>query len=714
MHRGNATPPRRAGDGVTTKLSDLEKSLESIQLSQANPASNAAAPLSGGAALLQHLQQGGRTAPPAAPAVSRAGGIQVHPSRTFPNQSVKIAVQLPASPHPRTLVLGLFRASLKDQSRPIFLRSLHFQGTTATRIQVRAPKTIGEFEFRVFDELSPDALVLPSMPLAVLVDLPYFEESSTTLDTKLDHAATSQDIQVVVSAIMAYARVLEAVPTLYPTHGSRLSGLLTRLLELRWDMDEWHDKADDAESSVHGALRSFFHTVEANRHVWDIVSPTTHQAIDFAQRHEYCGVFDRYFSSFASKQDYWSVHLGVRPQETPVSAWWPPLLDAANQWMAATCQQLMPDLASFSATRQAIYERVSAVVHTIPTPPNTTVALDVFGSSNNFFGSMASDMDMCLVVQPPVQDPKIKQRLLQLLVARLPPDQFDNLDTARLTARIPIVMFRDIPSTIECDVCVENALALRNTRLLRTYALADPRVRQLAYLLKHWVKQRGINNAADGTLSSYGYIIMLLHYLQRTEPPVIPVLQTLSPAWQGEIRCGCLRGGVEGCRFRSPACALSERMDDTPGLPSVKFQGHETYFFDPVQDVQWQWLHQFGAANTQSLAELWLGLFRYFDSTFDYATHVVSIRMARPLFKAEKPQWKYHARLMIEDPFELDYDVAHVVKGAKFKLMRQEWAKMHWSLSQANVDEATEADSVLSLLFHKPSESSSDNDIPNA
>ena len=32
-------------------------------------------------------------------------------------------------------------------------------------------------------------------------------------------------------------------------------------------------------------------------------------------------------------------------------------------------------------------------------------------------------------------------------------------------------------------------------------------------------------DASVGSLSSYAYILMLLHYLQRTDPPVIPVLQ---------------------------------------------------------------------------------------------------------------------------------------------------------------------------------------------
>ncbi|KAF0719546.1 Aste57867_960 [Aphanomyces stellatus] len=686
--------PRRGGNAA-----GLEQQMTSMRLN--------AAPQSGNA-LLQQLQGSGTDMRPTMTSPPRTGAVQVFPNKTFPNQPVKISVHLPSDTRAisRTLVLGLFRASLKDQSRPIFLRSLHFQGTLSTRVQVRAPKTIGEFEFRVFDEMAPETLLLPTASLVVQVDLPYFEESSTTVDAKLDQATATQDIPMVVSAILAYARVLEAVPTLYPAHGPRLSDLLQRMLDLRWDIDEWTKEGDASGESVHGALRSFLHTLESNRHAWEIVDPATQRAIDFAQRHEYCGVCDRYFSSFAAKQDYWSVHLGVRPQET-VGPIYAPFLAALNQWMEATCARLMPDLATFSATRQSIYERVSAVVQQIGGPLGTSVALDVFGSSNNFFGSMASDMDMCLVVQPPVQEQKEKQRLLQHLVALLPSDLFDELDTARLTARIPIVMFRDVTSTIACDVCVENALALRNTRLLRTYALTDPRVRLLAYLLKHWVKQRNINNAADGTLSSYGYILMLLHYLQRTEPPVIPVLQTLPPTWQGEYQCGCLRGGPP-CAFRSPTCALSERTEES-ALPSVVFQDRETYFFDPVQDAQWHWLQRFGSANRQSISELWLGFFKYFDA-FDYANHVVTIRMGRPLWKAEKTQWKYHARLMIEDPFELDYDVAHVVKGAKFKMTRQEWAKMYWTLVQANFDEVDEVNDVMATVFDRRREEEQQND----
>ncbi|KAI3886043.1 hypothetical protein MKX03_003624 [Papaver bracteatum] len=44
---------------------------------------------------------------------------------------------------------------------------------------------------------------------------------------------------------------------------------------------------------------------------------------------------------------------------------------------------------------------------------------------------------------------------------------------------------------------------LENVKLLRDYAQIDGRLRQLAYLVKHWDKSRGVNETYRGTLSSY-------------------------------------------------------------------------------------------------------------------------------------------------------------------------------------------------------------------
>ncbi len=77
-----------------------------------------------------------------------------------------------------------------------------------------------------------------------------------------------------------------------------------------------------------------------------------------------------------------------------------------------------------------------------------------------------------------------------------------------------------------CDINFSNPLALQNTALLRCYTHCDPRVKPMVCFVKGWVKQRKINSAYNGTLSSYGYVLMILHFLINIAyPPVLPNLQ---------------------------------------------------------------------------------------------------------------------------------------------------------------------------------------------
>lgn len=79
---------------------------------------------------------------------------------------------------------------------------------------------------------------------------------------------------------------------------------------------------------------------------------------------------------------------------------------------------------------------------------------------------------------------------------------------------------------IQCDINFAAGLALHNTQLLRCYCAADSRVKPMILFVKHWAKRRGINTPYRGTLSSYGYVLMVLHYLMNVADPfVIPNLQ---------------------------------------------------------------------------------------------------------------------------------------------------------------------------------------------
>lgn len=65
------------------------------------------------------------------------------------------------------------------------------------------------------------------------------------------------------------------------------------------------------------------------------------------------------------------------------------------------------------------------------------------------------------------------------------------------SAKVPIVKIWDPELELACDMNVNNTLALENTRMVRTYVEIDPRVRQLAMVIKYWTRRRIVNDAGE-------------------------------------------------------------------------------------------------------------------------------------------------------------------------------------------------------------------------
>lgn len=204
-------------------------------------------------------------------------------------------------------------------------------------------------------------------------------------------------------------------------------------------------------------------------------------------------------------------------------------------------------------------------------------------------------------------------------------------------ARIPIVKFTDPTSRINCDICVNNTLALSNTRLISDYARIDSRFRLLGYTVKYWAKRRAINEPYSGTLSSYTYLLMVIFYLQRRQPPVLPCLQ-----------------------------ALAANV-----TPRVIVEGYDCTYANGIERFQ-----GFGSANRESPAELFIGFLRFFAYEFDYFTQVVSPRTGLLLSKQEKDWAKSEGKdkcfLTIEDPFEITHNLGRSVDRQSVKVIRWE------------------------------------------
>ncbi|KAI9508040.1 hypothetical protein F5148DRAFT_1368071 [Russula earlei] len=283
-----------------------------------------------------------------------------------------------------------------------------------------------------------------------------------------------------------------------------------------------------------------------------------------------------------------------------------------------------------------------------------------FGSTANGFSLRNSDMDLCCLIDS-------EERLAPTDLVTMLGDLLERETKFQVKplphARIPIVKLSldpslALPHGIACDIGFENRLALENTRLLFCYAMIDPtRVRILVLFLKVWCKRRKINSPYEGTLSSYGYVLLVIYFLVHVKnPPVLPNLQQMPPM-------------------------RPISHDDT------HIGGYNTWFFDDIELLRQRWQ----SANTDSIGQLLIDFFKYFSRDFSYNTGVASIRAG--LLKKESKGWqndldparykdaRERNRFCIEDPFETGFNVARCVTREGLYAIRGEFMRASRILS---------------------------------
>jgi DNA polymerase sigma len=377
-------------------------------------------------------------------------------------------------------------------------------------------------------------------------------------------------------------------------------------------------------------------------------------------------------------------------------------------------QELFSDEENVVRRRELIRQQTEKIVHECGAFPAGTQVV-IFGSSANGFGSPKSDLDMCLHLPSSttlVCDEGAGAESMALLAEALKVAGMKDVDTTRLSARIPIVMYKcpdplvagdSKEDFLECDLSMHNPLAVLNTSLLRSYAEISPVTRVLAAIIKRWAKARDINSPAHHTLSSYGYIIMLLHFLtyhsrkgnglvspiagpegdpeirngrKAQVTPILPNLQWIDQNW---LRM------PQGTSYRQ----ISSLPNSTMKHP-MKDTFVNTHFYKPSSSDENVMLQVRFAGDDLSLAILLASFFRYYAYEFDYKRHVVSLHstasrgIVEREVKAELDGWRnYSAALAIEDPFELDYDIAHVLRGGYYHRIRREFAMAYTKIADA-------------------------------
>ncbi|KAL6601815.1 hypothetical protein U3516DRAFT_471181, partial [Neocallimastix sp. 'constans'] len=189
----------------------------------------------------------------------------------------------------------------------------------------------------------------------------------------------------------------------------------------------------------------------------------------------------------------------------------------------------------------------------------------------------------------------------------------------------------------------------------------------------YWSKMKNINEPYMGTLSSYCFILMIIHFLQIKEPPVLPNLQKIY-----------LDNFIE-----------YEYIDD-----------FNVSFFENIDELHKYW----NSKNNESLGELLVEFFKYYANDFPYITGVASIRVGNIITKEEKKWTREHQFeinksnsvkdrywFCVEDPFEITHNLGRPVDRKSLFRIRGEFLKAVKIINNKNLT----ALQVLEKLLEK-------------
>jgi terminal uridylyltransferase len=297
-------------------------------------------------------------------------------------------------------------------------------------------------------------------------------------------------------------------------------------------------------------------------------------------------------------------------------------------------------------------------------------------------------------------------------------------DPTKISLNKPRDRYKDhleFPKTdigIQCDINFSAHLAIHNTQLLRCYSQSDPRVKPMILFVKNWAKVRGINTPYRGTLSSYGYVLMVLHYLVNiAQPFVCPNLQLVNkdpphylPPAEIEARTTCKGKDVRFWRNEAEIGNLAERnmLCHNHDSVGILLRGFFEYFaqngqMTTVQNRGFDWGREVLSLRTPGgiltkQEKNWVGAKTIVETTTVAApptpstvkspspdaetegcstTDTPEIKTPKlPQKTVEETKEIRHRYLFaIEDPFELDHNVARTVTHNGIVSIRDEFRR---------------------------------------
>lgn len=210
-----------------------------------------------------------------------------------------------------------------------------------------------------------------------------------------------------------------------------------------------------------------------------------------------------------------------------------------------------------------------------------------------------------------------------------------------LNARCPLVRFSHQASGFQCDLTTNNRIALKSSELLYMYGALDSRVRALVFSVRCWARAHSLTSSIPGAwITNFSLTMMVIFFLQRRSPPVLPTLDYLKTLADAEDKCI-----IEGynCTF-------------VRDLNRIKPSG-----------------------NTETLELLLKEFFEYFGN-FAFNKNSINIRQGKEQNKPES------SPLHIQNPFETSLNVSKNVSQSQLQKFVDLARESAWILHQEGKD----------------------------